>query len=699
MKRKLSKSASVIIASYNRKDLLSKNLEALENQNFKGNLEIIVVDDGSTDGTREMLETKAAGNNKSVFKYLKASHSGPANARNLGIANSCGDILIFLDDDSVVQNESYVQKMVDSFEEKETGIVAGRTVDFYSGMLKLVRAGDPPELDFDDSSSLEKAVGVPTKNAAFLKEAVSKAGGFNPIFKYAFGEDLDLCIRIFNLGYKLVFNKEALAYHYPTNTFKGYIRKSYYNGFSHGIFYSLHSDKSPKISLLKVVFFPLSAVKTFARKIKFCFSQKLFSRAVFKEIVLMLVWIVTGYGAIYFGETNYLIKKSFISLKIRLRIIGHLDKYYFETAKYFIKTRLLPVRRTFIFYLTNKCNQRCRHCFFSQDINKNIAEPSLADIREIAKNYYYYTNTKKIFARNICQGFTGGEPFLRNDLLEVVSAFREVGVRYFQINTNGMLTDKIVDVCGELLRRNVSFQIAVSIDGPEQTHDKIRNTPGAFKNAIRTIKELKGMGINVGAIITINRLNYKEIGDTVKFLNGLGIEPGLQLVRSVSQSSTPFELRNSAEPLDQNILIGKEIIPEIRDNLYRIYLAKSAEEPLRTGEFARKLTYLESHLDILENKKRFFGCSAGKSVGVIYQNGDVALCEFYKPVGNLKDANFDLPLIWNNAEARKQRESIKKCFCHHDCFINVEYNFRFANHFLANLKRFSEVALKNIKFN
>ena len=115
-------------------------------------------------------------------------------------------------------------------------------------------------------------------------------------------------------------------------------------------------------------------------------------------------------------------------------------------------------------------------------------------------------------------------------------------------------------------------------------------------------------------------------------------------------------------------------------------------------EFARKFTYLQSHLDILESRKRLFNCLAGKSVGVIYQNGDVALCEFYKPIGNLKEVDFNLPLLWNNPEAERQRNFIKKCFCGHDCFINTEYNRRFAKCLMVNLNKFAAVALKNLRF-
>ena len=695
----MKQNVSLIIVSYNRKSLLRRNLEAVDKQKFKGSLEVIVVDDGSTDNTGQVLKDRAAAKNKFSFKYFEALHSGPAVARNLGIANAKGDILIFLDDDSVIQNDDYVQRMVGCFKEKETGIVAGRTVDFYSGILNLIRAGDPPEIDFDNPSKLKEAVGVPTKNAAFLKEAVLKAGGFDPLFKYAYCEDVDLCIRILNLGYKLAFNKDALVYHYPAYSLKGHVRKSYFRGFSQGIFRSVHPDRSPGFSLLKAVAFPLLAARNFIKKAKICFARKLFTKAILKELSLMFVWIGAGYAALYWGEINYRMKITSASLKIKIKLVKDFNGYLVESAKYFIKAVFPPFRKTLLLYLTNRCNQRCQHCFYSQDINKNVQEISLTDLGKIAKNYYKYTNTNKFLAMDICQGFTGGEPFLRDDLPEIISLFRAAGIRRFQINTNGMLTDKIVDFGKELLKGNISFKIVISIDGLEKTHDKIRNTPGAFQKSIRTIKELKNIGADVGTIMTVNKLNYREIGGVMGFLNNdFGIEPGLQLIRGVSQSNAPLGARDIADPLEKNILIAKDIIPEIRSILGEIYLEKSIRNPFKMVEFARKFTYLQSHLDILESGKRLFNCLAGKSVGVIYQNGDVALCEFYKPIGNLKEANFNLPLLWNNSEARRQRDSIKKCFCHHDCFINTEYNRRFAKCLMVNLNKFAAAALKNLRF-
>ncbi|MBN2198079.1 glycosyltransferase [Candidatus Wolfebacteria bacterium] len=694
----MDKSVSIIIASCNRRALLQENLEAIKRQKFKGNLEIIVIDDGSTDGTDQLLKEKTISKNKFPLRYFKSPQLGPGGARNIGIFHSRGEILIFLDDDAVIQGEDYVKEIVKTFQEKDVGIVAGKTVDFYSGIFKLIRAGNPPEIDFNCPDKLKKTTGVPTKNAAFLREAVQRVGGFSKLLKYAWGEDIDLCIKVSKLGYKIAFNEKALVYHYPIANFKGYIKKSYLIGFSQGVFYFLYPDKNNKFSLFKFFIFPLLAVRNFIKKLKICFNKKLFSKAIFKEITIMFVWIIVSYGALYFGKINYLIKKIFFFIKIILKSIYDFNKYFLELIKYFIKTKILPQRRSFIFYLTNRCNLRCKHCFFSESVNKDVVEPTLEEIKKLAKDYYRNTNTWKFLARGISQGFTGGEPFLRDDLLEIIMLFKKQGVKYFQINTNGVLTDKIVVFSREMLKRKISFKIIISIDGLEKTHDKIRNVTGAFKKSIKTIRKLKNIGVKVGVITTINRLNYKEIREVISFLNkNFGIEPGLQIIRGVIQSNAPMEFREIANPLEKSILIKKDIIPEIRNIIFKIYLKKAIEKPFRVAEFARKMTYLYCHLDILEKRKKMFNCLAGKSTGVIYQNGDVSLCEFYKPIGNLKNVGFNLSILWKNKEAQRQRAFIKKCFCHHDCFINTEYNLRFTGYFLGNLRKFINLILRNSK--
>jgi glycosyltransferase involved in cell wall biosynthesis len=95
---------SVVIPTYNRKPILEKCLKALELQQFDAGAiagyEVVVVDDGSTDGTVNWLQTNA-----STFPHVRLfqqNHQGPAAARNLGVEKASGDTIIFIDSDLVV---------------------------------------------------------------------------------------------------------------------------------------------------------------------------------------------------------------------------------------------------------------------------------------------------------------------------------------------------------------------------------------------------------------------------------------------------------------------------------------------------------------------------------------------------------------------------------------------------------------------
>jgi len=105
---------SVVIPTYNRKPILEKCLKALETQVFTDskvrNYEVLVVDDGSTDGTREWL-TESQGLFPHV-QLLSMAHSGPAAARNLGIEKAQGDTIVFIDSDLVV-TETFLQSHAD----------------------------------------------------------------------------------------------------------------------------------------------------------------------------------------------------------------------------------------------------------------------------------------------------------------------------------------------------------------------------------------------------------------------------------------------------------------------------------------------------------------------------------------------------------------------------------------------------------
>ena len=115
---------SVVIPTYNRRPILHKCLLALENQKlpaFINNFEIVVVDDGSTDGTREWLQ-----NESRLFPHVvlvQQEHSGPAKGRNLGVENSKGEVIVFIDSDLVVTEtflESHISSLLNSWKKNRS---------------------------------------------------------------------------------------------------------------------------------------------------------------------------------------------------------------------------------------------------------------------------------------------------------------------------------------------------------------------------------------------------------------------------------------------------------------------------------------------------------------------------------------------------------------------------------------------------
>src|SRR2546428_8128565 len=90
---------SVIIPTYNRADILAKCLTALEHQTIPEEFEVLVVDDGSTDRTPQLLAQWQS--NKYRFRFLRQQNKKPAAARNLGIDHATGDLILFLGDDII----------------------------------------------------------------------------------------------------------------------------------------------------------------------------------------------------------------------------------------------------------------------------------------------------------------------------------------------------------------------------------------------------------------------------------------------------------------------------------------------------------------------------------------------------------------------------------------------------------------------
>jgi glycosyltransferase involved in cell wall biosynthesis len=203
---------SVVIPTYNRLPILEKCLSALHEQKFTDdkiqNYEIVVVDDGSTDDTLTWL----ARSRESLprVQVWQQNHQGPAAARNLGVEKAKGDIIIFIDSDLVV-TEVFLQSHADALTHSwETG---GNDRSFtYGAVINTCNFDDPTSEPYKltDFSAAYFATG----NVAIAKKWLEKAGGFDTRFQLYGWEDLELGVRLKQLGLKLIKCPQAVGYHW-----------------------------------------------------------------------------------------------------------------------------------------------------------------------------------------------------------------------------------------------------------------------------------------------------------------------------------------------------------------------------------------------------------------------------------------------------------------------------------------------------
>ena len=223
--------ASVIIATYNRKSLLASCLSSMAEQEFNGSYEVLVVDDGSTDGTEGMV-ADFLHRYPVPLSYFRQKNQGEVAARNKGIAQARGEVIAFLDDDHVA-TKTWLQDICRSLEDRDVGGVSGRGravagPELISKYLCFHRMHEAPQIE--GGEVLYLVLG----NSAFRREVVEKVGpldaAFNAFFKGIAGgggEDTEFSIRIRKMGYRLAYDPLAVTDHHQKTSFKGVMKERF----------------------------------------------------------------------------------------------------------------------------------------------------------------------------------------------------------------------------------------------------------------------------------------------------------------------------------------------------------------------------------------------------------------------------------------------------------------------------------------
>ena len=333
------------------------------------------------------------------------------------------------------------------------------------------------------------------------------------------------------------------------------------------------------------------------------------------------------------------------------------------------KLEFLTTPTAIILYVTNKCNLKCDHCFYWDSLNKNNYELSVDEISKIADSLQH----------SISLSLTGGEPFLRKDLSEIVDIFVKKGkAKEIGIASNGFMSDAIVSFCERFCKEHsdISLSLQISLDGMEAPHDSIRGVKGSFERAINTIDRLKKLAglsstFSVSAGVAVQKTNLSQMPELIDLLGKKGVEIRINLIRGET-SGTFGVAKSDSSHIDPKG--GDDVVlslDEIR-SLYDMLCEKNEIYGFWTKRHKR---IYETCLYILEERKRALDCYAGTIDGVIYPNADVAFCELTRPVGNLRDYDFNIQKLWNSADAISMRSKVKNCFCIHGCNITTGLMF------------------------
>jgi GT2 family glycosyltransferase len=242
---KINTFVSVIVPTFNRAEVLEKTIGFLLEQTYS-DYEIIIIDQSSCPDIKK-IEKKSG-----IIKYIHIKEKGVPNARNVGIKESKGDIILFLDDDIIPDND-LIFNHVQGYCDKKAGCIAGRVIEEPDVLTNTSIAGCKVALSGRVLRNFNAALSQYTyaalgANMSFLKEAIDKTGFFDAGFIGSSQlEETDYCYRLRKSGYEILYEPEALVKHLLIQTggcrLNEPFQEIYYRFYNTVLFYAKNKNK------------------------------------------------------------------------------------------------------------------------------------------------------------------------------------------------------------------------------------------------------------------------------------------------------------------------------------------------------------------------------------------------------------------------------------------------------------------------
>ncbi len=300
--------------------------------------------------------------------------------------------------------------------------------------------------------------------------------------------------------------------------------------------------------------------------------------------------------------------------------------------------------------LTYRCNSRCLTC---RVYDKSSQELSLAKYEKIFQSWgtspYWVT-------------FSGGEPFLRRDIVEIAELlYRYSHPKIVNIPTNGLLSDLIPPTVERLAKRcpQSSIIINLSLDEIGEKHDEIRGVKGNYQKTLATyhaLRRLKLPNLTLGIHTVISRYNVNNFERIYSEL--MKLEPDSYVTEIAEQR---VELGT----------VGEAITPPVEDYVRAIDFLSEQIRLRRFKGIARltqalRLEYYRMVKKILQEQRRILPCYAGlASVQIAPDGGVWPCCIKAESMGNLRDFNYDFKRLMGSKTARELQRQIyrRDCYC------------------------------------
>lgn len=330
----------------------------------------------------------------------------------------------------------------------------------------------------------------------------------------------------------------------------------------------------------------------------------------------------------------------------------------------------LQTPENLIYFVTSRCNARCGHCFYWRDLNQGAGELALPEIRKLVASLRNRLETVMI---------TGGEPLLRADLYDIIDVFYRVNrVRKIHLTSNGSYPDRLQALCEKILgRMDVELAVQLSLDGDEAYHNHLRGAPiyQAVLESLRRLKPLEQRHANfilsAATILTRDTLRYLE--PLASQMAALQVKWGFNLLRSSTYGILNLAPEYIADyrPKDERALL-----PPL-DEIAALAQRYASARPDVRSRLSRAV--MENTLQLLRGRLIALKCRAGVVDGVLYANGDVAVCEVTRPFGNVKSTDYDFYRLWTSPAAQAARRWTAACSCIHPCHMidSMKYDYRF----------------------